>query len=98
MVRYYNEEIADNSKVELVLMAGETDPALAKWASATKMPWPVLSQKDHMAISPLKKLRPRAWPTYYLVDFEGKVLAKSVGSSAPVKAKLKELLASEKAS
>lgn len=91
-MEYYNEEIADNDKVELILMAGEADAALETWASAIKMPWPVLSEKDHAKIRPVKDLRPRGWPTYYLIDFEGKVLAQGTGSSAPVKAKLKELL------
>jgi len=90
-VEYYKSEIAGNNEVELILMAGENDGALAAWAAKVEMPWPMLTEGDQNKIAPLKGLRPNGWPTYYLVDAEGKVLAKSVGSSAPVEAKLKEL-------
>ena len=89
---YYNDEIADNDKVELILMAGEGDDTLKAWAAKVEMPWPMIKQKDQARMRPLKELTPRGWPTYYLIDAEGEVLAKGVGNSAPVKAKLKELL------
>ena len=90
-MEYYKNEIAGNPRVEMLLMAGEPDANLARWASKTKMPWPMLTTGAQQSVAPLKSLRPRGWPTYYLVNAEGEVLAKGVGSSAPVKAKIKEL-------
>lgn len=94
-MEYYNEEIADNPAVEMILMAGESEDALAAWATKTKMPWPMILEEDSARMKKIKELRPRGWPTYYLLDAEGEVLAK--GSSHAVKAKVKELTAGETA-
>jgi hypothetical protein len=66
----------------MILMAGEETASLERWAAKVKMPWPMVKEKDHMRMRKIKDLAPRGWPTYYLVDQEGEVLAKSVGSSA----------------
>lgn len=92
LVEYYNAEIKDNPKVEMVLMAGESDEALAAWAQKAEMPWPMVSKDDHAKMRALGDARPtRGWPTYFLLNAEGEILAQGLGTSAPIKEKIKEL-------
>ncbi len=91
-MEYYNKEIKDNSQVEFVLMAGESEDGLAAWAKKESMPWPMLTKDDYSRMKVIKDLKVRKWPSYFLLDAEGEILVND-GSSHEIKAKIKELTA-----
>jgi hypothetical protein len=91
-VEYYKNEIADNDSVELIwASADRSEDAMEAWAKKEKFPWPTIKFESARKIAEISKAAPRGVPGYVLMDAEGKVLATSAGSSARVKAKLKEL-------
>lgn len=75
-VEFYNEHVADNPKVELVMvnLDPEKDPA-EEWAAEVGMPWPVLLQDEAGGVDAVAANQPRGIPTMILVDGDGKKIA-----------------------
>ena len=86
----YNTTIAGNDNVELIhLSADQSEDKAAEWAANEKFPWPTILA-DKIGRSGLDQFKPPGYPTYMLVDKDGKKLAQAHGS-APIFAKLKEV-------
>lgn len=75
LVKQYNEIIAKNDKVELIMVSfDETVEEAAEWAKKESMPWPSLVGDDKNGSFLLKK-PVQAVPTYRLYSKDGKVIA-----------------------
>ncbi len=79
-VKFYNSEVKDNKKVELIMCSGDNNPAAAeKWAKENKMPWPILmpgSKSDFAAKVPVQ-----GYPTAFIYDKDGNLLGQAHGAS-----------------
>lgn len=86
----YNKIIAGNDKLELIhVSADQTEKAAEKWAAKEKFPWPTV-MADKLRRSGLDRYEIRGYPTYILIDKDGKKLAEA-HSSAPIFKKIAEL-------
>jgi aminoglycoside phosphotransferase len=91
-VKTYNENIASNSKVELVHLSRDRDEdAATAWAQKENMPWPTILSEDadvKQLIMPYFPGGRMGVPSYVLVDQTGKEVAR--GKTAAF-AKIKEM-------
>ena len=90
-MKTYNEDIASNSKVELIHLSRDRDEDSATaWAKKENMPWPTILKED----SDSKQLVAPYFsgsmpvPSYVLVDQTGKEVARG---KAAAFAKIKEM-------
>ncbi len=84
LVATYNEKLASDDRVELVMMNRDTGPggeakALA-WAKKEKFPWPIVlpSVKDWNKKFSFMQYRNRYVPQYILIDKDGEKVAEGL--------------------
>ena len=91
-MKTYNEDIASNSKVELIHLSRDRDEdAAAAWAKKENMPWPTILSEDadvKQLIMPYFPDGRMGVPSYVLVDQTGKEVARGKASAF---AKIKEM-------
>lgn len=74
-MKKYNEEIANNEKVEFIHFSlDRADAAALKWAKKESFPWAHVLPKQHTK-SGLKKYAKSFVPYYVLLSKDGKVVA-----------------------
>ncbi len=79
VVQLYNEKIAKDPKVELILASCDNDEEAAKkWSGQENMPFPIIAKKDWNKIPALQKISPPAIPTGFLLDQNGEVVEKGL--------------------
>ncbi len=77
-VKFYNSQVKDNKKVELILCSrDQTEAAAEKWAKSNKMPWPILVPGTSNEFA--DKFAPGGIPTAILVDKDGNKLGQAYG-------------------
>lgn len=74
-MKSYNEKIASNPNVDLVLISRDDGSREAlEWSKKVKFPWPQVMKKDTSKF--FLQHYGGGVPTYVLIDREGKALAK----------------------
>ncbi len=77
---FFDKYIKDSDRFEFIHMSGDrNEQGAVLWAKKHKLPWPHVMFEDFKK-SGLGELMGRGWPTYALIDGDGKVVMK--GSSA----------------
>ncbi len=77
-VKFYKSQVKDDKKVELILCSRDhTKENAEKWATANKMPWPILMPGT--ANEYASKFGPGGIPTAILVDKDGNKLGEAYG-------------------
>lgn len=75
-VKDYNELVANNPKVEVVMCSCDHTMEKAQaWAAKENMPWPLMMEADYSKISFINAVSPRGIPTMVLLDKDGNKIA-----------------------
>lgn len=79
-MKSYNEKIAPNPDVDIVLISRDDGSREAlNWSKQAKFPWPQIMKKDTSKF--LLKYYGGGVPTYVLIDRTGAILAKGKAAS-----------------
>ena len=75
-MEYYNESIAENDNVELVLYSCDGDKkGLEKFMTQHSAPWPAIDHRSLKRAKTIGKYSPKGIPSYILIDAEGNKIA-----------------------
>jgi len=84
LVSYYNQSIAENPAVELIMASVDRDiQKLSNWASAEKFPWPIIVRGDAVK-STISSYATGDVPYYHLIDKDGISVAKNLADAKKI--------------